>query len=44
MVVAHGQTIWHAPEKGVSWQLFDPQPVVSRLDVRGVLSTCVRRT
>jgi anhydro-N-acetylmuramic acid kinase len=30
MVVAHGQTIWHAPDMGVSWQLFDPQPVVRR--------------
>ncbi|MEM1027083.1 MAG: anhydro-N-acetylmuramic acid kinase [Planctomycetota bacterium] len=26
LVVAHGQTIWHAPEDGVSWQLFDPMP------------------
>ncbi len=33
MVVAHGQTIWHAPGKGVSWQLFDAQPVVKRLGV-----------
>lgn len=33
MVVAHGQTIWHAPGDGVSWQLFDPQPVVKRLGV-----------
>lgn len=42
MVVAHGQTIWHAPDTpdtpdapdaGVSWQLFDPQPVVKRLSV-----------
>ncbi len=33
MVVAHGQTIWHAPVDSVSWQLFDPQPVVSRLKV-----------
>jgi len=33
MVVAHGQTIWHAPGDAVSWQLFDPQPVVKRLGV-----------
>ncbi len=33
MVVAHGQTIWHAPKSGVSWQLFDPEPVVRRLSV-----------
>ena len=33
MVVAHGQTIWHAPGESVSWQLFDPQPVVSRMGV-----------
>jgi anhydro-N-acetylmuramic acid kinase len=41
-VVAHGQTIWHAPDDpdtratsggGVSWQLFDPWPIVSRLKV-----------
>lgn len=36
-VVAHGQTIWHAPrddsESGgpKSWQLFDPWPVVKRI-------------
>jgi anhydro-N-acetylmuramic acid kinase len=36
-VVAHGQTIWHAPGdrdahgRGLSWQLFDPWPVVARL-------------
>ncbi len=35
-VVAHGQTIWHAPSnrdahgRGVSFQLFDPWPVVAR--------------
>lgn len=29
-VVAHGQTIWHAPQKGVSWQLFDPWPIVQQ--------------
>ena len=33
MVTAHGQTIWHAPEQGLSWQLFDPEPVVRRLNV-----------
>lgn len=32
-VAAHGQTIWHAPGEGVSWQLFDPWPVVRRLGV-----------
>lgn len=33
-VVAHGQTIWHAPRDeagGLSWQLFDPWPLVRRL-------------
>ncbi|MEM6552328.1 MAG: anhydro-N-acetylmuramic acid kinase [Planctomycetota bacterium] len=39
LVVAHGQTVWHAPGDeagaggGVSWQLFDPWPVVRRLGV-----------
>lgn len=33
LIAVHGQTIWHAPEKGVSWQLLDPQPIVSRLGV-----------
>lgn len=33
MVVAHGQTIWHAPGDSVSWQLLDPQPIVSRMQV-----------
>ncbi|MGB0766728.1 MAG: anhydro-N-acetylmuramic acid kinase [Phycisphaeraceae bacterium] len=38
-VAAHGQTIWHAPGSkdnngaGMSWQLFDPWPIVRRLDV-----------
>ncbi|MCC7191347.1 MAG: anhydro-N-acetylmuramic acid kinase [Phycisphaeraceae bacterium] len=39
-VVAHGQTIWHAPDNreasgnaGMSWQLFDPWPIVRRLKV-----------
>ncbi len=31
LVVAHGQTIWHAPEDGISWQLFDPMPCVRAL-------------
>jgi len=33
-VVAHGQTIWHAPRDtlgALSWQLFDPYPIVRRL-------------
>ncbi|XAL98053.1 anhydro-N-acetylmuramic acid kinase [Phycisphaeraceae bacterium D3-23] len=35
-VVAHGQTIWHAPKDDggpKSWQLFDPWPVVKRIGV-----------
>lgn len=35
-VCAHGQTIWHAPGAsggGVSWQLFDPWPLVRTLGV-----------
>ena len=35
-VVAHGQTIWHAPREEaspMSWQLFDPWPVVKRIGV-----------
>ncbi len=34
--VCHGQTIWHAPGSeggGVSWQLFDPWPIVKRCGV-----------
>ncbi|MFN3166591.1 MAG: anhydro-N-acetylmuramic acid kinase [Phycisphaeraceae bacterium] len=41
-ITAHGQTIWHAPgsrasereddHAGMSWQLFDPWPVVRRLN------------
>src|SRR5262245_44850683 len=31
LVAAHGQTIWHAPAEGLSWQLFDPWPLVTRL-------------
>jgi 1,6-anhydro-N-acetylmuramate kinase len=40
-ITAHGQTIWHAPgssaqerdngKAGMSWQLFDPWPIVRRL-------------
>ncbi len=36
-VVAHGQTIHHAPndpDGGLSWQLFDPWPIVRRLGLR----------
>lgn len=40
LVVAHGQTIWHAPDGhrgdengGVSWQLFDPWPLVRCMKV-----------
>ena len=32
-VVAHGQTIWHAPADAVSWQLFDPWPIVRSLNL-----------
>ncbi len=32
-VVAHGQTICHAPDDGLSWQLFDPWPLVRALKV-----------
>jgi len=32
-VAAHGQTIAHAPSDGLSWQLFDPWPIVRRLRV-----------
>lgn len=38
-VTAHGQTIWHAPGSkdsngaGMSWQLFDPWPIVKRLNI-----------
>jgi len=30
-VVCHGQTVWHAPEDRLSWQLFDPWPIVRTL-------------
>jgi len=33
LVAAHGQTIWHAPDENLSWQLFDPWPIVRRLKV-----------
>ena len=38
-IVAHGQTIWHAPRKSgneepsLSWQLFDPWPLARKLKV-----------
>jgi len=32
-VIAHGQTICHAPGDGLSWQLFDPWPLVRTLKV-----------
>jgi len=42
-VVAHGQTIWHAPNQdqnrgssdqvSLSWQLFDPWPIVAQLNL-----------
>ncbi len=32
-VAAHGQTVWHAPAEALSWQLFDPWPIVRRLGV-----------
>lgn len=40
-ITAHGQTIWHAPKDeqtisgrgSKSWQLFDPWPIVKRLNV-----------
>ncbi|MFA9476853.1 anhydro-N-acetylmuramic acid kinase [Phycisphaerales bacterium AB-hyl4] len=32
-VAAHGQTICHAPAERLSWQLFDPWPIVRKLDV-----------
>ena len=32
-VTAHGQTIWHAPDERLSWQLLDPWPIVRRLGV-----------
>lgn len=32
-VIAHGQTVCHAPADGLSWQLFDPWPLVRTLKV-----------
>jgi len=32
-VVCHGQTVWHAPDDRLSWQLFDPWPLVRTLGV-----------
>lgn len=32
-VVAHGQTVWHAPDESLSWQLFDPWPIVHEVGV-----------
>ncbi len=31
LAAAHGQTICHAPEEGLSWQLLDPGPLAERL-------------
>ena len=33
LAAAHGQTVCHAPEEGLSWQLFDPGPLAERLNV-----------
>ncbi|MFW6059343.1 MAG: anhydro-N-acetylmuramic acid kinase [Phycisphaeraceae bacterium] len=33
LVAAHGQTICHLPMEHLSWQLFDPWPIVRRLNV-----------
>ncbi|MEM7627339.1 MAG: anhydro-N-acetylmuramic acid kinase [Planctomycetota bacterium] len=32
-IVPHGQTVWHAPADALSWQLFDPWPIVRTLKV-----------
>lgn len=32
-VVAHGQTVWHAPDEHLSWQLLDPWPIARRFKV-----------
>lgn len=32
-IVPHGQTVWHAPADALSWQLFDPWPIVRTLNV-----------
>lgn len=33
LVAAHGQTVWHIGEEQLSWQLFDPWPLVRELGV-----------
>ncbi|WP_428387722.1 anhydro-N-acetylmuramic acid kinase [Mucisphaera sp.] len=33
LVAAHGQTLWHLGDEGLSWQLFDPWPIVRRLGI-----------
>ncbi|QDU72854.1 anhydro-N-acetylmuramic acid kinase [Mucisphaera calidilacus] len=33
LVAAHGQTIWHIGDEHLSWQLFDPWPVVHDLNL-----------
>ena len=33
VAVAHGQTVCHAPEEGLSWQLLDPGPLAERSGV-----------
>lgn len=32
-VICHGQTVWHEPVDQLSWQLFDPWPLVRALGV-----------
>lgn len=32
-IAAHGQTICHMPEEGLSWQMLDPWPIVRALNV-----------
>jgi 1,6-anhydro-N-acetylmuramate kinase len=32
-VACHGQTVWHAPAEGLSWQLMDPWPIVRELQL-----------
>ncbi|MEQ9454994.1 MAG: anhydro-N-acetylmuramic acid kinase, partial [Phycisphaeraceae bacterium] len=33
LVAAHGQTVWHIGEEHLSWQLFDPWPLVREVGV-----------
>jgi 1,6-anhydro-N-acetylmuramate kinase len=33
LVSAHGQTVWHAPQEHLSWQLLDPWPIVRQVRV-----------